>query len=490
MLTLLFLLIPILSGATLFLLPNKAWIQKTALLSAVISLMLTVYTYSNFDGSNIQASHLINVPWIAALGIHFYLGIDGISLVMLLLSNTMTLLILLSTLKDSYDKSALFYALILFMQGSMNGVFVALDIFLYYIFWEFALIPAYFLVLLWNKNLQKVRITVKFFLYTFIGSVFMLLAIVWLTSQSTSSEIGNIYKVKMSFDAEIFVLMAFMVAMAIKIPIFPLHTWQPDTYSSASSPVTMMLSAIMLKMGTYSIIRWIIPVVPAAVQQYGWIIISLACIGIFYASLIAWLQKDFIRMLAYSSIAHVGLIAAGIMTCNILGLQGAMLQMVSHGINAVGLFYIGQILYRHYRHHQMLEMGGIRGTAPIMSGIFLIVLLASIGLPLTNAFPGELLIFNAVFQYDQLLCLVAASGVVLGAVYMLTSYQKIVLGEQKSGSTIFKDLDGYDFIVLVPIVGLIFYIGLFPGSVTAISEAPMEEIIRVYQTKLNLTLPQ
>ena len=487
MFTLLLILLPIVAGLGLLLLPQQQ-AKQIALLATLATLGITIATYFQFD-SAAGTQFVTNVPWINMLGVRFHIGIDGISMVMLILSNILAPLIILSSFKDNYTNSRLFYGLMLVMQGAMNGVFVSLDMFLYYIFWELALIPAYFLVLWWGRG-ETAKITFKFFIYTLFVSLFMLVAIIWLGGQgaTNSTDISNIYALQIPASTQLYIFLAFMLAYAIKIPVFPFHTWQPDTYTFSPSPATMLLSGVMLKMGLYSIIRWILPVVPEAVNEYGRIIMILAAVGVFYASAIAWLQKDLKRLFAYSSIAHVGLITAGILTATEIGLQGSMLQMMAHGINVVGLFYVCQVLFRKFGNHDINAMGGLRLNAPLFAGLYLVIILASVALPLTNAFPGEFMLLNAVYGVSPWICLFAGSGVILGAVYMFTSYQKVMLGELNGKTNTFTEIDNMDKWVLIPIVILIFALGIYPSFITNLSEQSVQDIINIYKTKIGVSI--
>lgn len=484
MFTLLLILLPIVAGLALLALPQQQ-AKQIALVAALATLGVTVAAYLQFD-ANGSTQFVLDYPWIDMLGIRFHVGMDGLSLLMVILSNLLAPIIIVSTLKDNYENPRVFYALLLVMQGAMNGVFVSLDIFLYYIFWELALIPAYFLVLSWARG-EATKITFKFFIYTLFGSLFMLVAIIWLSMQgdTNSTDIAHIYATQIPVTTQLYIFIAFMLAYAIKIPIFPFHTWQPDTYTFSPSPVTMLLGGVMLKMGLYSVIRWVIPVVPDAVNEYGKYVMVFAAVGVFYASAIAWVQKDIKRLFAYSSIAHVGLITAGIFTVTEMGVQGALVQMLAHGINVVGLFYVCQILYRHYQSHEIAVMGGIRTKAPLFAGLYLVVMLASVALPLTNAFPGEFMLLNAVYAFNPWICLFAGSGVILGAVYMFTSYQKVMLGEVHGKSNNFTEVTGLDKWVLIPIAVLIFIFGLYPQFITNLTSHSVETIINIYNTKIS-----
>lgn len=484
MFTLLLILLPIAAGLAMLILPQQQ-AKKIALVTTLATLLLTVVTYFQFD-ANAGAQFVIDIPWINMLGVRFHIGIDGISMVMLMLSNILAPLIILSTFKDNYTNPRLLFSLMLIMQGAMNGVFVSLDMFLYYIFWELALVPAYFLVLWWGRG-EAAKITFKFFIYTLFGSLFMLIAIIWLSLQgdSNSTDITSMYNLQIPVETQLYIFLAFMLAYAIKIPVFPFHTWQPDTYTFSPSPATMLLSGVMLKMGLYSIIRWILPVVPNAVDEYGKIIMIFAAVGVFYASAIAWVQKDLKKLFAYSSIAHVGLITCGILTVTEMGLQGSMVQMMAHGINVVGLFYVCQIIFRKFGNHDINGLGGLRLNAPLFAGLYLVIMLASVALPLTNAFPGEFMLLNAVYGVNPWICLLAGSGVILGAVYMFTSYQKVMLGEINPKTASFTEINSMDKWVLIPIVVLIFILGLYPQFILNISENSVQEIINIYQTKLS-----
>ncbi|HOY16981.1 MAG TPA: NADH-quinone oxidoreductase subunit M [Haliscomenobacter sp.] len=476
MLTTFLLFLPIIGGFILTLFPGSKATRWQALFISAVAAALSVYMAWSFvptGGTQFE----MNLAWLPSLGIGYHVGADGISMVLLLLTNLLSPLILLSTFKQKNESEGLYYGLMLMMQGAMTGVFVALDLFLYYIFWELALIPAYFLVLLWGSG-QHRRTALKFFIYTLLGSLLMLVAIIFLSQQwsPASFDISNVHSVSLSPEAETFVLLAFMLAYAIKIPLFPFHTWQPDTYTQAPTAGTMLLSGVMLKMGLYSIIRWVLPVAPNALMEHRTWMIWLIVIGIAYASIIAIQQKDLKRLFAYSSIAHVGLIAAGILTMSTEGLMGSMLQMVAHGINAVGLFYICAILMERTQTNEIAALGGIRNIAPWFATTYFVVLLGSVALPLTNGFPGEFMLLSSLFQLNWGWSLVAGSGVILGAVYMFKSYQGVMLGEIKVSS--FRDLDNWDKAILIPIVIAIVLMGILPNVITRIAQPSIEQLLQ------------
>ncbi len=277
-----------------------------------------------------------------------------------------------------------------------------------------------------------------------------------------------------------FVFVALFLAFAIKMPVFLFHTWQPDTYTVAPVQGTMLLSAIMLKMGIYGVIRWLIPVVPYAVNRWGPIAILLSVIGIIYASCIAMVQKDFKRLIAYSSIAHVGLISAGLFTLNVVGMQGAMIQMLSHGIVVFGMFYIVEVIFERTKTRDLSMLGGIRNVAPLLASVFMVVLLGSVALPFTSGFVGEFLLINSLVQYKLWIGLAAGLTIIFGAIYMLRAFQKSMLGETNEGTALFTDLNYHERLVLYPVVILVILIGIYPGPLLGISEAAVANLLSIY----------
>ena len=476
-------------ASLLVLFTNNVTTKKVALLFSIIELAITLYAFYLIRLQPSAATLRFNTPWIFAMGINFNIVLDGISMILVLLTNILMPIIILSSFKKEFKNANAFYSLMLFMQMALLGVFMAMDGFLFYIFWELALIPIYFICLIWGGE-DRARITLKFFIYTLVGSLLMLVGLIFLyqhTGPIHSFDINALYAAGHSLDlkAQSFVFVCMFLAFAIKMPIFPFHTWQPDTYTTAPTQGTMLLSGIMLKMGTYGLIRWLIPVVPLGVMEWGKTAIILSIIGIVYASCIAIVQKDFKRLIAYSSIAHVGLIAAGTFVFNIQGLQGAMIQMFSHGINVVGLFFIVDIINSRTKTYEISQLGGIRNVAPQFAVFFLIVLLGSVALPLTNGFIGEFLLLNGLYQYNGWYAAIAGLSVILGAVYMLRSYQSIMLGPSSSLTNAFIDLDRNEKMVLVPLVILIVGLGLYPKPLLDITEPALQNLINSFQVVVN-----
>jgi NADH-quinone oxidoreductase subunit M len=470
-------------AALVMLVLNSSQAKAWALIAALIELVVSLFVVGQFDSSSVAPQFEVNSPWITSLGINFHLGIDGISMLLVLLTTVLTPFIVLSSFKHNYENASSFYGLILFMEMALIGVFTSLDGFLFYIFWEMALIPIYFICLRWG-GVNRAVVTLKFFIYTLAGSLVMLIGFIYLYYQTPgqhSFDIDALYaagKALSPYEQGV-IFWAIFAAFAVKMPVFPLHTWQPDTYHTAPTQGTMLLSGIMLKMGIYGVIRWLIPVVPGGVAEWGQTALILSVIGIVYASCLAIVQKDLKRLIAYSSIAHVGLIAAGIFTMNKIGMQGAIIQMVSHGIVIVGLFYVIDIIISRTSTQEIIALGGIRNVAPVFTTVFVIIMLGSVALPLTSGFVGEFLLISSVFQYNYIFGAVAGLTMILGAVYMLRSFQQTMLGETNATTNNFIDLDTTEKLVLYPIVIMIVLIGVYPAPLLKISEAAVDNLYNI-----------
>lgn len=473
--------------AVLFFKNNTA--KHAALFFSVAELILAGVFLSRFVPNTIT-QFTIDVPWITKFGIYFNAGIDGISMIMVLLATLLVPLIILTTYNHEYKNAPIFYALILFMQAGMLVVFTALDGFLFYVGWEAALIPIYFICSMWGGQ-NRIRVTIKFFIYTFSGSLFMLLALIYLYLQSPGRtfDLHDFYNLKLSLTQQSWVFWGFFLAFAIKMPIFPFHTWQPDTYTEAPSAGTMMLSGIMLKMGVYGAIRWLVPMVPLGYNRWWDVATVFAIIGIVYASIIAFKQKDGKRLVAYSSIAHVGLMAAAIFTWSYVGLQGVMIQMLNHGINVVGLFFIWDIISRRLNTRDIGQLGGIAKVAPKFAIAFLIITLGTVALPLTNGFVGEFLLLRGIFSVNAAMAVFAGFTIILGAVYMLRMYKSVMQGETNALTATFTDISGTEKLVLGIICLLIIVIGIYPQPILHISDASVKQLMQFATMKFNEVKP-
>ena len=464
MLTLILILLPLAISLMLLSIRQEKAIRQFALAASLVEFGVAVAAFIQYKTS-CHCNLLFTSDWLTTMGVSLKFGMDGISLLMVMLTTFLVPVIILASFSHTYNKPAAFYSLILLMEMALIGVFTAFDGLIFYIFWELALIPAYFICAGWGGN-DRIRITFKFFIYTFTGSLFMLMALIYLyfkTPLPHSFDFQWLYAVKLAPVEETWMLIAFFLAFAIKIPVFPLHTWQPDTYAGAPAAGSMLLAGIMLKMGIYGMIRWMVPICHHAAREYAPVMIILAITGIVYASVIAIRQSDMKRLVAYSSIAHVGLIAAGVFALTPYAMEGAVIQMVSHGVNIVGLFMVIDFIEQRTGTRTISDLGGIALKAPRLAIVFMIILLGSIALPLTNGFIGEFLLLFGLFQYSMVFAAIAGTTIIFSAVYMLRMYQQTMLGTTNEITGQISDLSWPEMIVFIPLVIMIFWIGLFPG---------------------------
>jgi len=465
-------------GAAISLLAKGNNSRYVALLVALIQLGITAAILGSFIPENgVQFDQ--NLAWIPSLGINYHVGIDGISLIMVLLANIAAPLIILSQFNRDIDRSHIYNALILFMQAAMVGVFVALDGFLYYIFWELALIPIFFIMLGWGGP-NRQAVTLKFFIYTLAGSLFMLVGFILLYIQSDNGfDHTALVGLNLDGDLQLLIFGLLFIAFAIKMPIFPFHSWQPGAYTEAPTQGTMLLSGVMLKMGIYSVFRWILPIVPDAVAQLQGLLITLAVIGIIYGAWIAIKQRDIKTLFAFASFSHVGLIAVGLFTNNAMGFQGALYQSLVHGINAIGLFYCADIIQNRLGDRLTEGKGGIRLVAPWFATLFAIVMLGTVALPLTNGFVGEFLLLIGFAEYSVWFAAIAGLTVIFSAVYMLRMYQLVILGENNTSSNFtFTDLFASEKIVLVILALLVIFLGVYPQPILKLTEPAVMQLLQ------------
>jgi NADH-quinone oxidoreductase subunit M len=464
MLTVILILLPLAYSLILLAIRQEKAVRQFALAGSLIEFGVAVAAFIQYKTS-CHCNLLFSADWLTTLGISLKFGMDGISLLMVMLTTFLVPVIILASFNHSYSRPSAFYSLVLLMEMALVGVFVAFDGLMFYIFWELALIPAYFICAVWGGN-DRIRITFKFFIYTFVGSLFMLVALIYLyyrTPLPHSFDFQWLYSVNLTPAEQTWIFSAFFLAFAIKIPVFPFHTWQPDTYAGAPAAGSMLLAGIMLKMGVYGMIRWLIPICHLAVQQYAPVVIILSITGIVYASVIAIRQSDMKRLVAYSSIAHVGLIAAGVFALNPHAMEGAVIQMVSHGINIVGLFIAIDFIEQRTGTRTISVLGGIALKAPRLAIFFMIMLLGSIALPLTNGFIGEFLLLLGLFEYSMVFAAIGGLTIIFGAVYMLRMYQRTMLGQTNEVTGQIADLSWPEMAVFFPLAIMIFWIGLFPG---------------------------
>jgi NADH-quinone oxidoreductase subunit M len=470
-------LLPLIGALALFVFKGEM-ARKVALAISVVALLNTIRYFFGFhtDGSY---QYVTDWAWITSVGVHFKIGLDGAGLLMVFLTNLLIPIIIATTLEHDFGgRDALFYGLVLAMQAALVGVFMSLDGLLFYMFWELALIPIYFISAIFGGE-NRVKVTLKFFIYTFSGSLLMLLALiaVYLATPDRSFDLESLYKAQLSPDVAPWVLAGFFLAFAVKIPVFPFHTWQPDTYTTAPYGGTMLLAGIMLKMGLFGMMRWMLPMAVEAFGGHQHLFMSLAIIGIVYASVIAIQQDDLKRLVAYSSIGHVGLIAAGILAANEAGFQGALIQMLNHGINVIAMFYIVNLIEQKTGTRSLKALGGLAKVAPKFAVLFMIVLLANVALPLTNGFVGEFLLLSSVYQVNAWMGFFAGLTIILSAVYMFRIFHHAMFGKVNTVSAQFKDLNTTELTILGLLSVLILGLGVFPQPVFDLTAGSVTRIL-------------
>jgi NADH-quinone oxidoreductase subunit M len=480
MITGILLLLPLVFSVLVFSIRDEKLVKQLAVTGSVAEFLVSIYGLFLYS-TQCHCSLLLDIGWVESLHLDLAFGLDGISLLLVLLTTFLVPLIILSSLSHPHRKPSAFYGLILLMEMAFIGVFSAYDGLVFYVFWELALIPAYFVCAAWGGK-ERIRITFKFFIYTFTGSLFMLAALIYiyfLTPAPHSFEIISLYAAHLTPKEQAWVFLAFFLAFAIKIPIFPFHTWQPDTYTESPAAGTMLLAGIMLKMGTYGLIRFLLPICPLALKEWGWLVMVLALTGVIYASIIAIRQGDMKRLVAYSSIAHAGLISAGIFALTVKGLEGAVIQMVSHGINITGLFMVISLIEKKTGTREISRISGLAVKAPWLALLFMIILLGSIGLPLTNGFIGEFLILFGLFEYNHWFAAIAGLTIIFSAVYMLWMYQRTMLGQPLQDYSTAGDISLREAAPLIPLVVMILWIGIYPGFFLRLAEPAILTILNL-----------
>lgn len=484
MIPVLLILVPLLSGLAAFFFRHEKAARSWALFSSLVTLIVSLAGLTVFNDA-INLSH--QSTWMSTLGSSFSVKLDGMGQLLCLLNAVAFPLIFISTWHSSYKKANNFFALMLLSQAGMMGVFLAMDALLFYFFWELALIPVYFLCSQWGGE-KRIAVTFKFFIYTFLGSLLMLVGILYVYAHTPdhSFSIESFYKTGAAFASkeQTWLFWLFFIAFAVKMPIFPFHTWQPDTYEQSPTATTMVLSGVMVKMGVLGLIRWLLPVFPLASYSWGDVASSMAVTGMIYASLIAIKQDDIKRLVAYSSIAHMGLMCIAIFSEDKLGMQGVMIQMFNHGINIIGLWIVIELIERQFGTRKLSELGGLAQKAPAMAILFVIIALANIALPLTNGFIGEFLMFSGIFgsdvtAYSTIYTVLAGICIILAAIYTLNMIRKIFYGETVALTASARDISLTEKLALGAIVVLILWIGVYPQPVLNITNDITDSILKM-----------
>jgi NADH-quinone oxidoreductase subunit M len=463
--------LPAIGGLIILLIPSRfEKVYKIAGIAvSTVVFLLSIPIFLQFSPhAGIQFER--NIPWVPELGITFHIGIDGISLLLVLLTTFLTPLVVIGGINSVKKNLREYIALFLFMETFLIGTFSSLNLFLFYIFWEGSLIPMYLIIGIWGGE-RRIYATIKFFLYTFFGSVLMLAGIIFLYIKHGqqfgfySFELYSFHQLALTPKEEMLTFLAFFIAFAIKVPIFPFHTWLPDAHTEAPTGGSVVLAALLLKMGTYGIMRFAVPLFPNAFLSLVDLIAVLSLIGIIYGALVAMVQPDFKRLIAFSSVSHMGFVVLGICSMNIQSLTGATLQMINHGLSTGALFFLVGMIYDRRHTRMFSDFGGLGKVMPVYGGLFLTIALSSIGLPGTNGFIGEFLIITGSIKFNKVYGILCASGVIFAAAYMLWAYKKVFHGEIKiEENKNLKDLNPVEIFIISCILIFVLWIGIYPST--------------------------
>jgi NADH-quinone oxidoreductase subunit M len=468
-----------------------------ALSVAVLTFLVSLPLYISFDISTAAMQFVERSPWIPSFAVYYHLGVDGISMPLIILTTFISILVIAAGWEVIQYKPAQYMAAFLIMEGVMVGVFAALDAMLFYVFWEAMLIPMFLIIGIWGGP-NRVYATIKFFLYTFFGSVFMLVALIYLYFKSGSMEILAFHDLKIGLDAQILIFIAFLLAFAVKVPMWPVHTWLPDAHVEAPTGGSVILAAIMLKIGGYGFLRFSLPITPDASSTLDWLIIGMSLIAVVYIGFVALAQQDMKKLIAYSSIAHMGFVTLGffiifmitarqdVTTGAILGMQGGMIQMVSHGFISAALFLCIGVLYDRMHSRQIADYGGVVNVMPWFSAFMVFFAMANAGLPGTSGFVGEFMVILAAFRADFWFALLAATTLILGAAYSLWMVKRVVLGEVASDAVAaLQDINAREACILSLLAVMVLVLGVWPAPLIEVMEVSIHHLVQhIGATKL------
>ncbi|GBD06515.1 NADH-quinone oxidoreductase subunit M [bacterium HR21] len=494
--------VPLLGFGTVLLIPRErlGWIQGVSLGSSVLTLLLAIGIWLGFHPEKPGFQYVVSVRWIDSLDIGFRIGVDGVSLLLVLLTAFLMPLALLASLEPIRHRQKEYYAMMLLLETAMLGVFVALDTFLFYVFWELVLIPMYFIIGIWGGR-NRVYAALKFFLYTLVGSLLMLVAIVWLgvyAEQHAGGFTADYERLRqlaptIPLELQRWLFWAFALSFCIKVPLFPLHTWLPDAHVEAPTAGSVILAGVLLKMGTYGLVRFNLELFPQASFQYATLLAWLGVVGILYGALVAFAQTDMKKLIAYSSVSHLGFIVLGIFSMTVEGLQGALIQMVNHGLSTGMLFLCVGLLYERRHTRELAEFGGLARVMPLFAVLLLLAVLSSVGLPGLNGFVGEFLSLlgaaRSRFLDNFLLVVLGACGVIFAAAYLLKFYHSLMFGEARNPENYhLRDLTWSERLQLVPLVLLFIWIGVYPHTFLNTSELALRGLVaKLEQLRFGVT---
>jgi NADH-quinone oxidoreductase subunit M len=478
--------LPLLGVALLLLVDRRreATIKGLAFGVSLVTLFVSLLLYRDFQLTVPGMQFVERTPWITGLGAEYHVGVDGISLLLVLLTTFLTAVAILSSYTAITRSVKEYMICMLLLETGMLGAFAALDLVLFYVFWEGMLIPMYFLIGIWGGP-RRIYATIKFFLYTMTGGVLMLVAIIALyylnggrPGGEYTFDLLRIYGIELSFTTQAWLFLAFAVAFAIKVPMFPFHTWLPDAHVEAPTAGSVILAGVLLKMGTYGFLRFALPLFPDATRYFSPLFSWLAIIGILYGALVSMVQPDLKKLVAYSSVSHLGFVMLGIFALTIQAIQGGILQMVNHGLSTGALFLIVGMIYERRHTRMIADFGGLARVIPVFTVCFMIVTLSSIGLPGLNGFVGEFLILVGTFRVNMLYAGLATAGVILAAVYMLWMFQRVMFGSvTHEENRRLADLSARELVVLVPVIALIVLIGVYPKPFLSVTEASVKHLL-------------
>jgi NADH-quinone oxidoreductase subunit M len=477
---------------------NKQGLKMATMIFSLAEFFISLPLWFSFNSQTAAMQFVVHRDWLPAYGISYYVGVDGFSLLLIMLTTFLTPICVLATWEDIQHRVKEFMICLLALMSGMIGVFSSLDLFLFYVFWEVMLIPMYLLIGVWGNPARRVYAAIKFFLFTMFGSLLMLVAILVLyfhygaTTGTYTFDLLKLYSLAVPFSMQFWMFLAFGLAFMIKVPMFPFHTWLPDAHTEAPTVGSVILAAVLLKMGTYGFLRFNMPLFPQAAHYFVPLFSILAIIGIVYGALVSMMQKDLKRLIAFSSVSHLGFVMLGLFTFTLPGVQGGIIQMINHGLSTGALFLIVGIIYERRHTRMIAEFGGLSNPMPIYATIFLIVSLSSIGLPGLNGFVGEFLILLGTFKTHMVYAIVAATGVIFAACYMLWMFQRVMFGTvTNEKNKDLKDLSWREIALFVPLILFIVWIGVYPDTFLNKTQATTENFItmmaKAKETKVSLS---
>ena len=480
--------VPIISGIIVLALGNeqRATLSRwLALLGSLVGFAVTIPLYTGFDRTTAALQFVERKPWIESLGIEYSLGIDGLSVWLVLLTAFITFVVVITGWEVIKDRVHQYLGAFLILSGLMIGVFCAADGMLFYVFFEATLIPMYIIIGVWGGP-NRVYAAFKFFLYTLLGSLLTMVAIIYLYLQSGSFEILAWHRLPLTLHEQVLIFVAFLLAFAVKIPMWPVHTWLPDAHVEAPTGGSVVLAAIMLKLGAYAFLRLSLPIAPDASHELAWLMITLSLVAVIYIGLVALVQTDMKKLVAYSSIAHMGFVTLGFFMFNETGMQGAVVQMVSHGFVAGAMFLCIGVLYDRLHTRQIADYGGVINRMPKFAALFLLFSMANAGLPATSGFVGEFLVILGAVQFDFWIGLLAATALIWGAGYSLWMYKRVVFGPVANPNVDkMEDVNRREFWLLMLMAALVLFMGIYPKFFTDLIQVSVEQLLtHVSQTKL------